>query len=158
MAEFNPAVQITLMHEGGYVDNPNDTGGATNFGITQADMPGQNMRLVTPNMAVTYYAEHYWKTWFGQINDQTVLNKLFDMGVLFGVGEAAYLLQRALNFLPDKWTKVFDKDTLDATNSAIPADLLKRYSAHLQAHAINLANANPNDRVFLTGWLKRIMS
>ena len=156
--KFNTAVQITLGHEGGYDDNPNDTGGETNFGITQADMPGQDMKLLTVQQAVAYYAEHYWKSLFGQISDQDVLNKLFDMGVLFGVGEAAYLLQRALNFLPDKWTKTFDDDTLTATNAAVAVDLLKRYKPHLQAHAMNLANANPNDRVFLSGWLKRIQS
>jgi lysozyme family protein len=34
MSDFNQAVKVILQHEGGYVDNPNDPGGATNYGIS----------------------------------------------------------------------------------------------------------------------------
>jgi lysozyme family protein len=158
MADFNIAVQITLKHEGGYVNSPNDSGGATNFGITQADMPGKDMKTLTVSEAVEYYREHYWKINFSQIVSQDIANKLFDMGVLFGVNEAAYLLQRALNFIPQYWTKTFDEYTLQATNLAVTGSLLNAYKDHLRTHALNVANANPNDRVFLTGWLNRINS
>src|ERR1700686_393552 len=96
MADFNQAVAKTLVHEGGYVDNPNDPGGATKYGITQADMPGINIADITTEQAVAYYAEHYWKTLYSQITDQSLAEKLFDMGVLFGVGTAVKLLQIAL--------------------------------------------------------------
>jgi len=33
---FAHALQVVLDHEGGYVDHPNDPGGATNRGVTQA--------------------------------------------------------------------------------------------------------------------------
>ena len=160
MADFKTAVLITIDddHEGGYVDNPNDKGGPTKYGITQADMPGRVIKDLTPDDAIKFYSERYWKPMYSQINDQGVGNKLFDMGVLFGVGEAAYLLQRALNFLPDKWTKIFDQDTLDATNASVPSDLLKRFKARLLTHATNIINANPNDHGFRNGWDRRIES
>jgi lysozyme family protein len=156
MADFRTAVLITIDNEGGYVDNPNDKGGPTKYGITQSDMPGKVIADLTTADAVAYYAEHYWKPLYSQITDQDIVNKLFDMGVLFGTGEAAYLLQRALNFLPPQWTKIFDEPTLLATNATDPADLLKRYKMHLLAHAMNIANANPNNREFITGWSRRI--
>jgi lysozyme family protein len=158
MSDFNIAVKLTLQHEGGYVDNPNDAGGATNMGIEQRDLPNIPIRDLTVQQAVAYYQERYWKQFYSQIASQDIANKLFDMGVLFVVGEAAYLLQRALNFPPAQWTKVFDAATLLATNDAKSADLLGAYRVHLHAHALNLANASPNDRVFLMGWLNRINS
>lgn len=158
MADFKIAISITLQHEGGYVDNPNDPGGATNFGITQADMPGKDMKTLTVDEAVDYYAAHYWKSLYDQITDQNVANKLFDMGVLFGVGEAAYLLQRALGFLKNQWTKTFDTITLISTNNTDADVLLADYKAHLLAHVNNLVAATPTNAVFKTGWTSRVNS
>ena len=33
---FDEIIEVVLKHEGGYVDDPDDKGGATNFGVTQA--------------------------------------------------------------------------------------------------------------------------
>ena len=85
MADFTQAVQKTLIHEGGYVDNPHDTGGPTKYGITQADMPGQDIAAITSAQALDYYHEHYWKQPYDEIEDQLLGEKLFDMGVLFQI-------------------------------------------------------------------------
>src|SRR5271170_1065779 len=93
MADFRIAVAKTLVHEGGYTDNAADRGGPTNYGITQADFPGVDMRTITAAQATEYYAKHYWKPLYSQINDQDIASKLFDMGVLFGIGTAVKILQ-----------------------------------------------------------------
>lgn len=36
--EFEDWVEIVLKHEGGFVDDPNDLGGATNMGVTQKNV------------------------------------------------------------------------------------------------------------------------
>ena len=33
---FDEIIEVVLEHEGGYVDDPDDRGGATNWGVTQA--------------------------------------------------------------------------------------------------------------------------
>jgi len=155
MADFNQAVNKTLIHEGGYVDNPNDSGGPTKYGITQADMPGQNIKDITPEQAVVYYTEHYWKPLYSQIVSQLIAEKLFDMGVLFGVGTAVGILQLALGVTVDH---SFGPNTLAATNQAEETPLLNTYKANLVTHTFNIATANPKDRVFLKGWASRINS
>lgn len=158
MANFKLAVPLTLQHEGGYVNNPADKGGPTKYGITQKDMPGVDIESLTEQQAIQYYTEHYWKPNYTNICDQNIANKLFDMGVLFGVGEAAYLLQRALEFVPLRWTKIIDQWTLDQINTSQSDKLLFEYKLHLAAHAKNLAAFDTTQQIFLDGWLNRINS
>ena len=156
MADFKTAVLLTLQHEGGYVNNPHDKGGPTKYGITQADMPGVDISQITTDQAVAYYAEHYWKTLYSQINDQSLANKLFDMGVLFGVGTAVKLLQISLSegitVVPDG---IFGVNTLAVTNER--GDVNK-YRIVLYNHAMEVVNRNPQDSIFLHGWTTRIQS
>ena len=177
MAEFKPAVALTLVHEGGYVNDTRDAGGETYRGISRVNHPdwpgwaiidGYKNHADFPkildsdeklqNLVIEEYREGYWKNPYSQIGGQDVANKLFDMGVLFGVGEAAYLLQRALNFPAPKWTKTFDEMTLLAVNSVVPSDLLTAYKTHLVKHALNLVAVNQNDKAFFAGWVTRINS
>ena len=155
MSDFKQAVQKTLTHEGGYVNNPADSGGPTKYGITQADMPGQNIQDLTEDQAIGYYTEHYWKPLYSQINSQGVAEKLFDLGILFGVGTAVGILQLTLGVTVDH---NFGPNTLTATNQAEETGLLKSYKANLVTHVFNIANVNPKDRIFLNGWLARIDS
>jgi lysozyme family protein len=153
--DTNLAIQKTLIHEGGYVDNPNDSGGATNMGIEQRDLPDVPIKDLTVEQAVAYYQEHYVKPFYAQIGDQLVGEKLFDLVVLFGIGTAVKIFQLTLGVTDDD---VFGPGTLQATNSAEPTSLLAAYKTSMVTHAINIANANPKDRVFLVGWIKRINS
>jgi lysozyme family protein len=154
---YNQAVQKTLAHEGGYVNNPNDKGGPTKYGVTQADMPGVNIADITAEQAAAYYSEHYWKPLYSQINDQLLGEKLFDMGVLFGVGTAVKLLQITLaNSISIVSDGNFGPQTLADVNQH--SNLLPAYRATLLNHCMNVVNANPNDAVFLQGWINRINS
>lgn len=156
MTDFNQAVQKTLIHEGGYVNNPHDKGGPTKYGITQADMPGVDISKITPDQAVAYYREHYWKALYSQITDQTLGEKLFDMGVLFGVGTAVKMLQLSMStgitVVPDG---VFGPNTLAATNER---GNINSYRTILYNHVMDIINRNPEDAVFVQGWTNRIAS
>jgi lysozyme family protein len=158
MADFNQAIQKTLIHEGGYVNNPNDKGGPTKYGITQADMPGVNMQTLSQTDAIAYYRAHYWKDLYSQITSQLVAEKIFDMGVLMGVGTAVKLLQltikNSMMIVPDG---AFGPQTLTDVNQIGDA-LLGSYRTVLLNHAINIVNNNPNDGGFIQGWITRINS
>jgi lysozyme family protein len=157
LANFQQAVEKTLIHEGGFVDNIHDPGGATNFGITQADMPGVDMRTITSEQAVAYYSENYWKPLYSQITDQPIAEKLFDSGVLFGVATAVKLLQITLvNKVSLITDGQFGPSTLSAVNQN--ANLLPAYRTVLINHCMSIINNRPESSVFVTGWVKRINS
>jgi lysozyme family protein len=157
MADFTQAVQKTLIHEGGFVDSPNDPGGATKYGITQADMPGVDMKTVTQEHAIAYYAAHYWNQFYTQIVDQAIAEKLFDMGVLFGVKTAVKMLQITLvNKVSLVTDGEFGPGTLSAVNQN--ANLLPAYRTILINHCMNVVNNKPETSVFVSGWVRRINS
>jgi lysozyme family protein len=158
MADFKTAIGLTLQHEGGYVNNPDDSGGETNMGITAKDLPGQNMHDLTVEQATAYYLEHYWKALYSQITDQNLANTLFDMGVLFGVGTAVRVLQEIISRHNVVVDGVFGLRTLDILNTAEPVGFLIAYKTSLVSHALCIVNASPKDRTFFAGWVRRINS
>lgn len=169
MADARTAILITidLAHEGGFQDNPKDranwTGGqvgvgtlvGTKYGITTLDMPGVDIANITSDQAVEYYTEHYWKPLYSQINSQSIANKIFDLGVLFGVGTAVKELQLALDTPSDG---VFGSATLSAVNQANSDLLLSQFQEEMIACATAIAEQNPNDAPDLPDWIRRINS
>ena len=153
---FDQVMAVVLVHEGGYVNNSNDRGGPTKYGITQADMPNVDIRQITPDQAVAYYQEHYWKPLYSQISDQEIGEKLFDMGVLFGVKTAVKLLQISLrNEIAIVTDGEFGEQTLQDVNEH---GNINQYRTVLLNHCMNIVNNNPNDSEFLEGWIQRINS
>lgn len=169
MASATEAILITLdpTHEGGYQcvhgDRANWTGGqvgvgelvGTNGGITALDMPGADIKNLTTDQKVDYYSKNYWKSLYSQISSQPVANKLFDMGVLFGVGTAVKALQRALGIDDDG---LFGPNTLAMTNAANEDSLLFNFRKEMHDHATSVAAANPSEAAFLPDWSRRIDS
>ncbi|EPB4554977.1 glycosyl hydrolase 108 family protein, partial [Acinetobacter baumannii] len=95
-----------IKREGGYVNNPNDRGGATNYGITEAVARVNGwkgpMRDLPLDLAKQIYKQQYWiNPRFDQVNTLSPLiaEELLDTGVNCGVAFAKPLLQRALNLL-----------------------------------------------------------
>ena len=155
MADFNQAVQLTLKHEGGFVDNPADPGGATNMGVEQRDLPNIPIQSLTVAQATAYYQETYWKPFYSLISSQAVASKLFDLGVLFGVGTAVKNLQAALNIEMDG---LFGPGTLNAVNAANSTSLLLNFQMEMNAHVRAIVAANPKLNAFQKGWQNRINS
>lgn len=153
MALFEEAVALTLAHEGGYTNNPSDPGGATNMGIEQSEVSFPIQEL-TRAQAEQIYQRKYWNPLYAAIQSQDVANKLFDLGVLFGVGTAVKILQQVLNVTADA---VFGSGTLAATNNGGPM-LLGVYKNAMISHARAVVAADPKTAVFLKGWINRINS
>lgn len=67
---FSKSLDWVLAHEGGYVDHPDDPGGATNLGITRATLAAfegrsvskQEVRDLTKAKAAEIYRHDYWST------------------------------------------------------------------------------------------------
>jgi len=57
---FDRTVAFTLRYEGGYVNDPRDPGGETNYGISKRAYPAEDIAGLTINRAKAIYRRDYW--------------------------------------------------------------------------------------------------
>ena len=97
LTSFDEIIDITLEHEGGYVHDPKDLGGETNFGIAGRFYPDVDIKNLTKEGAKEIYKRDYWDK--NKIDDlpDNLKHIFFDMCVNQGRGTAVKILQRAIN-------------------------------------------------------------
>lgn len=171
--------------EAGYVDDPDDSGGITNHGITKtlADQYKTtlktkfgwdgNMRNLTTEMAFFIYKTHFWdKMKLDEVMKRSVFlaDRLFDLGINAGKTVAVKNLQRYLNVMNNRQTywKDINADGLmgPATLGVLDAYIAKRgetgkdylIDAMLDMQStyyIELAERREKDEKFIYGWQAR---
>lgn len=138
-----------LGNEGGFVDNPKDPGGATNYGITQrvAKAHGYNgdMRNLPLSTAINIYKSDYWAPIKADQLPEALRFHVFDAAVNSGPGQAIKWLQSAAGVTVDG---AFGPKTLAAAANVSPA----RYSAIRLRFMTDL----PTWSTFGKGWARRI--
>ena len=92
-------------HEGGYVNDPNDPGGETKWGISKRSYPHLNIRDLTRDDARQIYETDFWN----RINGERLIQRgfdgvswqLLDFAVNSGIETAVRYLQRAVGVADD---------------------------------------------------------
>lgn len=173
-------IENTIGKEGGYSDNPNDTGGKTMWGITEAVARRNgytgDMRAIPRSTAVSIYRTEYAvKPGFVAVSEinSAVGEELFDTGVNMGPSIPARWLQQCLNGLNNGGKLYADiaedgqigPATLGALRlymKARGADatpvLLKALNCLQGARYIELARTRLANETFLFGWIKNRVS
>ena len=155
--------------EGGYSNDPDDSGGPTKFGITQQDYSeylgrhasASDVKRMTIDSAINIYRKRYWDGAKMDLISPTLQSAMYDTGVNNGVGTAAELLQKTLVSLG--YDVKVDGVTGPKT-AAILASALKDHGARIvnnkfvdlrveRYHAI--VKEHPADEKFLAGWIRR---
>ena len=101
MTSFDKAFEILIGHEGGYVNDVNDRGGETRYGISKRAYPHIDIANLTLAQAKAIYRTDYWdKAKCSSLPPDLAL-LVFDAAVNNGVGAAIRWLQRAANVTVD---------------------------------------------------------
>jgi len=166
MADFQPAVAITLQHEGGFFHNQT-TGEIVNHGITLAfaqssgykpDADEQFIQNLSAAEASAIYQTYFWDRYhLGSIADQNLANKTFDLTVNMGPA-ALKLLQSAVNAcggqcVPDGVLGPISMAQINALDAVL---LLAKYKELAGQRYGQIAAANTELAGDLTGWLSRL--
>lgn len=166
MADFEKAIGIVLKHEGGYVNHPNDPGGATNRGIIFKLFKRYALQLnLLPTLdalknlseadAKEIYFQEFWQKMHGaSFKSQDVANIVFDGFVNMGP-RALKLLQKELGVEADG---VIGEKTLSVLNKANDTLVFMGYKDARINYYQELAARKPKLKVFLLGWINRINS
>ena len=167
-----------LRNEGGYVNDPSDSGRATNYGITIGFMAAheaffglhgaptnRDVQEISPTKAAQAYVTYFFApAHFDQLpNLSNIVMQLYDMAVNMGVrysdgeSQATKVLQNALNVTP------VDGVLGASTVAACKAAIAKSGSVFVNDAIVaarctfygEVVAAHPEDQKFLDGWKKR---
>ena len=101
MTWFDQCFDKLIAHEGGYVNDPKDNGGETNWGISKRAYPQVDIKNLTRDAAKELYKRDYWDRAQCDRLPPTLAYLLFDAAVNSGIGQAIRFLQRAIGTADD---------------------------------------------------------
>jgi len=137
---FNQALRFVLNQEGGFVSDPDDKGGATNKGVTQATYDSyrkshkksiQTVKNIADAEVADIYFNNYWLK--AGCDKMTPIFAVisFDTAVNMGIGRVQEFMQAAAYKSTDKF-------------------LLARIGKYVEFAQVG------NQKKFLLGWLNRV--
>jgi lysozyme family protein len=168
MASFDKVIPSILAHEGGFVDDPDDPGGVTNFGITlpwlkQFEPLADRSTIVNMKVeeAKSRYYDYIWKRLgYDRFGTDAAAEKVMDMAVNFGEQRGHELAQAAANSLiPITHQLKIDGDLGPKSFSAMNALDQKLFIEKMKALAAERYNRivlkRPTSLKYLKNWLRR---
>lgn len=161
MSALDDALAMVLRYEGGYVNNPDDHGGATNHGVTQAVYSawraehglGQgDVKSIKPEEVAAIYRRGYWDACACDRLPHPVGVAVFDAAVNSGPSQSSKWLQRAVGVPADG---AIGPRTISATVALDPKTVTRSCIDQREAFMRSLAE-RPGQAQFLRGWLHRL--
>lgn len=157
LVNFEDIIVKVLHHEGGYVNDPKDPGGETNFGIAKRSHPDVDIKNLTEQKAKAIYKEHYWDRNKVESLPENLRHIYFDMCVNQGKGRAVKIIQRSANAKGAnlKVDGGLGPKTLAAINDSNVE--LERVRAYRVKYYADLVTRKPDLEKFYYGWYKRAL-
>ncbi len=179
MPDVRQIAEEIVAREGGFVNDPDDPGGATKHGVTlgtlrrlgidvtrDSRIDVKDVKALTPGQAVEIYLEHYFKAPGIGALPEVVQASVFDMYVNAG-GNAVKILQRLLTDMgfPCEVDGEIGPATIRAAqmaHDAAPEHLADAYGIARRNYYYALADKRPASRKYARakdggkgGWIKR---
>lgn len=168
MADVNKLIGFILKWEGGFVNDPDDLGGATNKGVTIAtwrqvgydkdgdgDIDVDDLKLLTNDDVMNRVLKpHYWDRWKADnIKNQSIANILVDW--VWASGKYGIVRpQKILGVVADG---IVGNKTISALNNyPDQKQLFDLIKADRVAYIDEICKARPANLKFRTGWLRRL--
>ena len=100
-SNFLKAFKDLIENEKGYVDNPEDPGGETSFGISKRSYPNVDIKNLTVEKARDIYYQDFWLPCQCHTMPYALAFEVLDMAVNHGQPKAIMILQEALGVADD---------------------------------------------------------
>lgn len=165
MANSSKLIPFILQWEGGFVNDPDDLGGATNKGITigafteYKKRKGQKAPTVDDLKNISdaewrdVFKSLYWDRWKAdEIKNQSVANILVDWVWASG----SHGIKRPQRLLGVKADGIVGKQTIAALNDMDAATLFKMIKDDRAKFIDEICKARPKNEKYRKGWMNRI--
>lgn len=164
VSAFNLALAKVFEYEGGLVDDPDDPGALTKFGISKRVHDEVDIEALTKESAAEIYREEYWEAInLDELAEQYpfVAVELFEQAVNLGPPTAILNAQKAVNYLGKniEVDGVMGPYTLGALKAVAYNDgesLLKVLNALQFKRYLEIVDHNPTLKKYARGWLRRV--
>jgi|SRR5579859_1035208 len=132
MSQLTFAIDMTFVFkwEGGYVNDPNDPGGETNFGISKRSYPNLDIKNLTRQAAQEIYQRDYWNAIQGDTLEPALACAALDTAINMGVSRCHQFLDQTKDW--------------------------KQFIQLRKDYYTNLVKAKPVLGKYLNGWMNRI--
>jgi lysozyme family protein len=168
MADVTKLVPHILKWEGGFINDPDDLGGATNKGVTiktytffrwrkhQSTPTIDDLKNISDEEFTAILKEMYWDACRAdRIESQSVANAIVDWACNSGTVTAAKELQKALGVTVDG---VIGNVTLSAINSIDAETMFDLVQKTRIAYLERICVSRPTNKKFMKGWMNRVNS
>ena len=166
MAEVNRLVPHILKWEGGFVNDPDDLGGATCKGVTyrtyklycnrnKLPIPSVgDLKRLTDKTFEAILKDMYWDACLGdKIMSQGVANAIVDWAWNSGTATAVKEIQKVLGVKADG---IIGNISLSAINSQSPLPLFGKIKTARVKYIEKICKSRPENQKFYRGWMNRI--
>lgn len=163
---FKIALDIVLKFEGGYSNDLNDPGKATNFGIIQEvyneyrsfkRLSPKEVKEIEQNEVEGIYYNYYWLKGDCDKFPRRLAFCHFDSCVNCGVERSNKFLQKSVNVIVDG---ILGPKTFEGINNLKNTDglenIITKYLNWRREYYRELSTKRPQLRKFLNGWLNRV--
>lgn len=165
MANSSKLVPFILQWEGGFVNDPDDLGGATNMGVTIGTYEAycrkkgyprptvERLKNLTDEEWHNIFKSLYWDRWKADdINSQAVANIVVDWVWASGV----HGIKRPQKLLGVAADGLVGPKTIAAINAADPKKLFDTIKADRAKFIDEICKARPKNEKYRKGWMNRI--
>lgn len=172
----NQIIEDIIRREGGYVDDPDDSGGATNYGISLKYIRGigldnnndgiideKDIALVTKEQAAMLYKQDFYYKFGYETLHKDFRAIMLDMAVMSGGARASTILQETLNDMDCRPELKEDGMVGPRTNAALNyciniygvAGVMNALTIKRIEFYRAICDRRPSQLKFLAGWCNR---
>lgn len=162
-SNFDIAFQDVIGLEGGYVNDPDDPGGETKYGISKRSYPQVDIKNLSLEQAKQIYYRDFWlRMLLDRVESSKICNEIFEQGVNMGRSKAIEHVQKSARMIG---LDVFvDGYVGEQTVKAI-GDIIRRGASDPFMKCMNgfqfmwyvdIVTNKSTQKKYFVGWLKRV--
>lgn len=161
MAIFEPEFMKVINVEGGYVNDPDDAGGPTKYGVTIKTLSEylgrpakiEEVKTLSLDRAKAIFKSRYWDTCkLDAIKSQVVAHFIFDQSINSGQGTAIIKAQEVVGAKIDG---LMGPTTIAMINAFPEKEFIKRFFKAIQLRYIEICVSKPSQLKYIEGWINK---